>query len=59
MKNNELCYLLSTRWLQEWKEYVGYEQLVGDEEEKTSKKDKRFGKKNPGKINADIVAFSS
>ncbi len=30
MKNNELCYLLSTNWLKEWKEFVGYEQLVGD-----------------------------
>jgi hypothetical protein len=30
MKEHELAYLLSTKWLQDWKDYVGYEQLVGD-----------------------------
>ena len=30
MKDNEPAYLLSTKWLQDWKDYVGYDQLVGD-----------------------------
>lgn len=30
MKEHELVYLLSTKWLQDWKDYVGYDQLVGD-----------------------------
>lgn len=56
MKSGELCYLLSTRWLQDWKEYVGYEVLVGEETEKQGKKDKKYGKRHPGKINTDITA---
>ena len=56
MKTGELCYLLSTRWLQDWKEYVGYEALIGEEPEKAGKKDKKYGKRHPGKINSDITA---
>lgn len=56
LKQNDMCYLLSTKWLQDWKQYVGYSQLVGDEEEKSNKKDKKVGKRHPGKINTDIIA---
>lgn len=56
LKETDLCYLISTKWLQDWKQYVGYSQLVGDEDEKSTKKDKKYGKRHPGKINSDIIA---
>jgi hypothetical protein len=59
MKEHELVYLLSTKWLQDWKDYVGYDQLVGDEEDKKDKKDKKFGKRYPGRINDDITASAA
>ena len=31
LSTGELCYVLSTKWLSEWKEYVGYEHITGDE----------------------------
>jgi hypothetical protein len=55
LETGELCYLLSCDWLREWKEYVGYSQFTGDEENQNHKH-KRFGKKHPGKINTDIIA---
>ena len=56
MAGNDFCYVLSTKWLKQWKEYVGYEQLVGEEQQNKNKKDKMIGKRHPGKINNDIIA---
>lgn len=53
-----MVYLLSTKWLQDWKDYVGYDQLIAEEEDKP-KKDKKFGRRHPGKINDDITASSA
>lgn len=55
LKDFDLCYLLSTKWLKDWKEYVGFDYLINPSEEALAKKDKRTGKKHPGKINADII----
>lgn len=55
LKDFDLCYLLSTKWLKDWKEYVGFDLLINPSEEALAKKDKRTGKKHPGKINADII----
>lgn len=55
LKDYDLCYLLSTKWLKDWKDYVGFDLLIDPSEEALARKDKRTGKKHPGKINADIV----
>lgn len=55
MKDYDLCYLLSTKWLKDWKQYVGFDLLIDPSEEALAKKDEKVGKKHPGKINADIV----
>lgn len=60
LKDNEFCCILSTKWLREWKEYVAYDKITGDPEaEDSKKKDKKYGRRHPGKINTDIIASSS
>ena len=50
-----MCYVLSTRWLKDWKDFVGYDATV-KEDQKFDKKS--YGKRHPGKINIDIIAPS-
>ena len=53
LETGNLCYILSTKWLNEWKDFVGYRSIVGDGD----KPDKKYyGKRLPGKINIDIIA---
>lgn len=53
LESNEMCYMISTKWLREWKDYVGYDATVKEDE----KVDKRYyGKRYPGRINIDITA---
>jgi hypothetical protein len=52
LETGDFCFILSTKWLRDWKDYVGYDGTVGED-----KKDKRYyGKRHPGKINSDIIA---
>lgn len=48
----DYAFLLSTKWLREWKDYVGYDNLYGEGG------DKKMGKRAPGHINNDIVVHS-
>ena len=48
-----MCFVLSSKWLRDWKDFVGYDGTVM-EGEKIDKK--YYGKRHPGKINSDILA---
>lgn len=55
LETGDFCYILSTKWLRDWKDYVGY-QFSTEEEGQSKYKDKSYGRKKPGKINVDITA---
>ena len=55
LETGDWCYVLSNRWLKDWKDFVGYDATV-KEDEKIDKK--YYGKRPPGKINIDIMAPS-
>ena len=51
-KCEDYAYLISTKWLRDWKDYTGYDSLYS---ENSSQSDKKMGKRNPGIINADLI----
>ena len=53
---DDYAYIISTKWLREWKEYAGYESLYS---ENSSQLDKKMGRKNPGIINSDLIVSSN
>lgn len=57
METGNFCYILSTKWLRDWKDFVAYEQTLGEDTDHKHK-DKHFGRRSPGKINTDLIAPS-
>ena len=53
-ENKNTCYVLSKKWLNNWKKYVSYDELTTNIEPNI----KSFGQVHPGKINIDIVEES-
>ncbi len=58
LETGDFCYILSTKWLRDWKDYVAYEQTLGEDSDQKHK-DKHFGRRSPGKMNSDLLASAS
>lgn len=55
-ESKDFVYLLSTKWLREWKDYVGYDEMFTDQKEGAG--GKKTGKKRPGPPNSDLTRTS-
>jgi len=49
--NHTAFYIVSTKWLNQWKKYVSYDEIIAGNEPNLNS----FGQVNPGPVNEDII----